>query len=558
MSEPSSTIRLGNVPFSIPSAGNIHTLEIWGSRGAQASGMMSLLDKKVMSNAYFIRPDRGTVQLDCNANEIYGVNYCMFRNNAPAANFGGRWWYAFVTQVEYINEEVCRVYFTIDDLQTWRFDYDLTECYVEREHADDDTVGANILDEPLDTGELVYNSLNVYDSIKHMAIAVFSAMEPDMSDAAGATKSNSIGGWIDNLYCGCGLYLFTNGEDAGNWLVKLNDQGGGEAISGIYLIPAYLYPSNWPANNGQNVFTAFEKAATQQRDWPPLSDTSADTAYNIDGYTPRNNKLCTYPFNFMRILNFTGQYHDYRFEFFTSPRQPVYRVRMAAVPGGDIVLYPRGYNGVDFNAAEMFNLGGLTQLAWSYNSFANWQAQNQGAQVTSVLTGGLMIAAGAVAFGLTYGAAAPLSAGMASTGAGMAAMAMGAGAGSMVGGASTILNTAGQYMTASQAASKMMGQNSNTTLTTIGYNSFAGAHLSVRNQIARIIDEFFDAFGYTTQRVKVPNRTGRPSWNYVKTRNCPFNGNVPSDAMERIKSYFDNGITFWHTTDVGNYSLANK
>ena len=543
MSEPSSTIRLGNVPFSIPSAGNIHTLEIWGSRSAQATGMMNLLNKKVMSNAYFIRPDRGTVQLDCNANEIYGVNYCMFRNNAPAANFGGRWWYAFVTQVEYINEEVCRVYFTIDDLQTWRFDYDLTECYVEREHADDDTVGANLLDEPLDTGELTYSAFTVYNSLKTMAIGVFSAMEP--GDAGGGNqKANAVGGWLDNLYCGCGLYLFSNSADAAEWLLKLNDQGGGESIMGIYLLPGPFIPDNWPKNTGQNVFTAFEKANTSEMNWAPIS-AADDNVDVLDGYTPRNNKLKTYPFNYLRIINFSGQYHDYRFEFFESRTNPFFNTRAACVPGGDVFVWPKSYNGVAQNTAEMMGIGGLTQVAWSYNAFANWVAQDQGSQSMSLLTGGLMVAAGlgitALSYGIMSGAGLSLMAGGAST---VAAL-TGAGAGMTLGGIG-------------QAASKMVGNITNTPLLTIGYGTFGGAHLCVRNQFARIIDEFFDAFGYTTQRVKVPNRTGRPSWNYVKTRNCPFNGNVPSDAMERIKSYFDNGITFWHTTDVGNYSLANK
>ena len=79
----------------------------------------------------------------------------------------------------------------------------------------------------------------------------------------------------------------------------------------------------------------------------------------------------------------------------------------------------------------------------------------------------------------------------------------------------------------------------------------------LQNEFAKIIDDFFTMYGYQTDRVKVPNRTGRPYWNYVKMQNSCHRGNVPSEDMSKINDLYDSGITFWHTPDVGNYSLDN-
>lgn len=49
----------------------------------------------------------------------------------------------------------------------------------------------------------------------------------------------------------------------------------------------------------------------------------------------------------------------------------------------------------------------------------------------------------------------------------------------------------------------------------------------------------------------------RQNWNYIKTNGCVLECNAPLDAVAAIKAMFDRGITFWHTTDVGNYSLPN-
>lgn len=64
-------------------------------------------------------------------------------------------------------------------------------------------------------------------------------------------------------------------------------------------------------------------------------------------------------------------------------------------------------------------------------------------------------------------------------------------------------------------------------------------------------------YGYKVNKLKVPETTSRTSWNYVETRNCTVTGNVAREYIHVLEDIFNNGVTIWHTNDIGNYSLSN-
>ena len=92
-----------------------------------------------------------------------------------------------------------------------------------------------------------------------------------------------------------------------------------------------------------------------------------------------------------------------------------------------------------------------------------------------------------------------------------------------------------------------------------GKTTFEAHKCQIREEYARIIDNYFSMFGYLVNSVKVPNIYGRRNWNYVKTTACNINANIPQMDLAEIKELFNSGITLWHSTvNFKNYSANNR
>lgn len=170
-----------------------HTLWFY-SANAQVS-YFSGLTKYNMTNYSYQRVQKGVARVGIKADNLYDCNYMMFQNTA----YGNKWFYAFITSVEYVNDVTSNISFEIDVMQTWLFDYSPDHCFVEREHAESDQIGANIIPENLDTGEYVYNGYGklteVLDPLCIVAMICDTAEDPD-------------GALYDGIYGGCTLFAY--------------------------------------------------------------------------------------------------------------------------------------------------------------------------------------------------------------------------------------------------------------------------------------------------------------------------------------------------------------
>lgn len=73
------------------------------------------------------------------------------------------------------------------------------------------------------------------------------------------------------------------------------------------------------------------------------------------------------------------------------------------------------------------------------------------------------------------------------------------------------------------------------------------------------LNKIWDMRGYATNTIDYPNLHTRQNWNYIQTVKCNIKGgNIDPSDLEKIKRVFDNGITLWHTKDVGNYEYNNS
>ena len=110
------------------------------------------------------------------------------------------------------------------------------------------------------------------------------------------------------------------------------------------------------------------------------------------------------------------------------------------------------------------------------------------------------------------------------------------------------------------------GSTGGSNATLLGYdymNADIFTRYSIKRQFAERIDMYFDMYGYQTNKLKIPNITGRPNWNYVKTLGINIiqssGHSVPQEDMQELKNLFDDGVTIWHNpTTFLDYSQNNR
>lgn len=429
------------------------------------------------------------------ADKLYDCNYIMFQN----ANFGSKWFYAFVNRIEFINVNMSYVYFDIDVIQTWWFDITIKPSFVEREHIQHDTVGSNLVPENLELGEYVSADFDGTNLLGEKVIVIAATFDSTMTNVTGGTYSG--------IYSGLYYTVYDNYAAVNDFIEKATTANKSDGIVSIFMMPR-----NFVGDIGSS-------AKTYDITKPMKLD-------NINGYVPRNKKLFTHPFNFLYVTNLQGNSVEFKYEYFDA-------ISCTFGLAGDmscnpqIFLYPQNYKGVPANYNEKMVLDGYPQCSYSTDSFKAWLAQNGSTTAVSTLGTALAMSASAT----------PMGAFMA---------------------ASSIATTLGQTVIRASQPRQSHGASGGSALFAAGLKDFAFMHMSIRKEFAEIIDGYFDMYGYATHKVKVPNITGRPSWNYVKTQESKIVGSVPFEDIEKIRSIFNSGVTFWHGDWVGDYGRGNQ
>lgn len=538
---PNSTVRLlTNCPLDKTYDHTIY----FASRSAQTTYFQNLTKSGMVFGANsYTRKDRGLKIQAPVGTTLYDCNYIMFKNT----DFENKWFYAFISKVEYINNLTWEIDIEIDDMQTWMFDYELERCFIEREHSATDNIGDNLVPENLELGEYVSEGISkcfngddtsLNTSILDQQSIVFACTFDDQyNDYAGGVHS----GFFTGLYYK--KFDIPVSASASDWNTLINNittwiDGAVRAVklSGIitcFLMPTIMCTSDGsPSPNRQNQFHKTKNYSS------------------LGGYTPKNKKLFTYPYNFLYCTNFQGQSAIYCYEYFEEDTDHPNRCNFYLVgnyaPDPSVVLVPLNYKmSSDANYDEKMVLSGYPQLPWSSDVYQAWVANGQGQTLISAfgsiggyaLQGGIM---GAIGGG-------------------------GAGAvpGSIVGAGIGIATTVASYLEQRRIKDAQPPQSHNGA----GSSAMAVLHLldfgfmkkHIRPEFARIIDDYFNMYGYATHRCKVPNTHVRPHWTYTKTVGCCIVGSVPADSARHICQIYDKGITFWKNgSEVGHYELDNR
>ena len=502
--EPSTNIRiLKNVPLD---KSFDHTI-YFGSASAQSSYFMGL-QKYNVSNYTYQRVKRGYARVGINANNLYDCNYIMFQNTS----YGNKWFYAFITSVEFVNNECTEIGFEIDVMQTWFFNYTLDQCFVEREHAASDSIGLHIEPENVNLGEYVFNNYTDLSPVL-TPLAVFIAVCD--------TESQPNGNVYDGVYGGCTLYAYNRSDADGINSLLAQYAKKPSSVVAMYMAPVIATGGVIPTGGVRILFSENAYSLNGSSD-------AVNSGMTIDGYTPKNKKLYTYPYNFYSITNGSGSSLNLRYEFFDD-LTPIWNIRVPMTMPIQCVLRPRHYKGAPMNLNETLTLANYPMCSWGSSAFSTWLAQSGATRVADATVKTL----GGLATGGIGGGALNL--------------------------ANSVMNTLSQGYEASIQGDIVKGSlNNGNNNVASGLQSFYGGRCSITYQYAKMIDEYFTRYGYAVKRLKVPNRVSRPHWNYVKTLGCTITGSVPADDAKKICDIYNSGITFWKNgSEIGNYSLDN-
>ena len=478
----------------------------FSNAAAQHSFISSFLKFSLFNNFSYIRNQPGKpIRVPLNEQQLLDCNYIFFQNAA----FGNKWFYAFINRVEYVSDETSYIYFTEDIYQTWQFQIQIDSCYVEREHTNDDTIGKNTVPEGLETGEYITTAESefVFGGLLYPLHVVVMSTEDFLVLDVKANAPSIINGMPNAMYWyDCGV---SNDTTTTSKLKSVIDSASQQGK--LDALTFFLSPIPSPK--------------------PDITLLPVPLVNRVLSYTPKNNKLYCYPYVQMAVVT-PGQSQILRFEHFSSPNLAEMQGESTFGVNPKFTFAPKNYEGEAYAFQYQMSVSGFPLIPWTKNYYENYVAQNAASLKMGVIT---------------------------TTGGAIARAAAGDVAGASLSLLSSIGSTVAKLEDMKAIPDQLIGSASapevNAIAKRMGIYSYCRC---IKEEYAKIIDDYFTRFGYKTNRIKTPNITGRTAFNFVKTIGAHVHGQIPVYVSEQMENMLNRGVTFWHSTDLGNYSLDNS
>lgn len=544
-----------------------------------------------MTQANFQRIEgKHFIKVDKSIDDLWGTNYLMFQN----AQYNNKWFYAFVTNLEYRQRNTTYVYFQIDVLQTWRFEMNFKPSFVVREHRplwnSDGTPVINTVDEGLNYGtdyDIVYSHHHIENNGYRFLVIV--TKEPIESNAEKEIEGGYIGTPQPLSYY---IVPFKASGETPTVLIDGQD----DPVTPPLRVLQEIYKLESAVNNVVSLYiTDFIGVNTTVSPGSPdvmQFPTNAYTSFRVvtvegdssiflvkverlvnfqykekqvnsnkyEGFRPvRESKLLMYPYTVTILDDFRGNRVEIKNEY---------------INGKDLSLITKGGLGIanttsyavkNYNQHDNATLKDITiqENAVVNNTpsdvpiindyLAAYLQGNKNSiqtQRNAIVWNGVMNAIGSAIGGV--------SSAVERRPAGVAA----AGTNVVQGAGNTVLQL-------QQIESKLKDiDNMPPQISKMGSNSshdygnqYYGVYVikkQIKPEYIKLLEDFFNMYGYKTNEVKVPNFHTRRYWNYVQTASCVITGNFNNEDLQELKNVFDNGITLWHDDDIGNYNRNNE
>lgn len=557
----------------------LFTCDFGGSgatRDSVMGGTNSLATYKFSySSCTYMRKDK-VIIVDENADvlDAAGVNYCRYINGDFNKSM---YFYAFVDSIEYVAPKTSRLHIRTDCFTTYFDRIQPNECFVEREHVENDMPFNNTVPENIGSGELVRQHtvrllgdyLDSHD--KTNWIAAFNvATDSDQLELGGYLGVVSVGGIPSGTqWYGVdpeNVILFTkylnehnatilsislisifsswinDGEDitvSGNniHVYNLRDITPAESgYSGNIRIDVGFHSSTWSGSPGQ--VTNLKIMLTDY-----ISD--MDDIYN-------NRKLLCYPYTAFELYTYDGSSitlvpQDSALRY-TGAGAFGFEVKDTMIQGSTpsetaIVAFNTGTSTEQYPTATQ-SFSGFPTLSITQDSYAQFVARN-----ANSLKFQKDIAVRDGTFKLAQSLAGMSKAGMNANVSGFVGAFQ-----SAVSAGDTVDSVDAKMADQKMAPDGVAGHASDGALFQLNRLGIWFAVKRVNRGLLESIDFYFDRYGYAVKTIKVPQWSSRPQFNFVKTAGANISGQIPESDKETINQLLDTGLTVWHSVDVyGTY-----
>lgn len=521
MPNPTSTITI----CSVPALDNRYEHTLWFENADKQWEYFANHYVKFYNNYTYLRRNK-TIKVEARMHETTGWHYLFFYNGEPERKY----YYYFINKVNYVNDSTVELEIELDVIQTYMFDWNLGQCFIERTHPASDLPGVHTMEEGLETGPLVDTKVVDY-TFDDLCILVMTAVDSDVNRA----YSNTYG----QVFSGLRIYAvdIADYRDFGEYLDYLDSSGKIGAI-----VNMWMYPKDLVMISGTWESEGFLKTVTDVKPAPTITlDSARVCATNFGGYAPKNQKLACYPYTMLYVTNNMGGSAVFKPERFKD-EDLTYKFRLfgALSPEAGVMCVPCDYSGEVTAWDYGLSLGAFPSCAWDSDPYKVWLAQNQNTQDFAMKQAVIQAGAGALT-----------AVGSIATG-----NILGAGAG--------LATTLNAYQSTQQLMaqkkdmdiqpSQARGSHSSNINLAHARHGFSFHYRTITKEYAQSIDEYFNRYGYKVNRVATPTLKNRQKFTYIKTLGCTVSGQVPAEDRAHIGSIFDKGITFWADPNVvGSY-----
>ena len=544
------------------------------NRSAQATFFSSKILTSA-SNCYYQRADINRLQVEKPYSQLYRCDYLSFIN----PDYENKRFYAFVTGVKYVNDTTTEIQYVIDNIQTWLLDCTIPSCYIERQHSETDDIGDSYLYDSLDCGEYIDRSQQ--DNIQSDTMVVFVCTFNMLKWREDGTKTAPQIANRQGIFDSIGVYCCYS-EIGGSYNTTLLGQILADIYNGVGgvtvddFINIYVYPSiglkfetgqglSYPTSGADSDKVFLVGGASGGQVYPGqtanlLNGPSFDQNFtDIDGYTPKNNKLFQYPYCLLHVTNNNGSALDLKFEKFRNAQgditQAQARIFGTSTSEAKLRLVPEQYLGEGLNDYDNelgIDSGAFPTVAMTGDAFLIYLAQNK----NRIETGYDVMRNQATTNVVTWEKSS------------MDKSPMGVGSlpGSVASGGALYSGFLNQIATnMAQMEDLAIAPNTASGLSGVGLSfqngkkNFTQVVKTIDKEHAEMIDNYYTLYGYPVKRLATPVLKARTGFTYIKTIGCIIKGNVPETAKSNMENMFNNGIRFWaDISNFGDYSITNS